>query len=64
MCTAKVNFLLVHLSFPILPNIGKFFEITKEGTEKLSVMLNLFQHLCDSFLKAMLTDGECEKKEA
>ena len=41
-----------------------FFEILKEGTEKLSVMLNLFQHLCDKFLKAKLTDGECEKQEA
>ena len=64
LCTHKVNFLLVHLSFPIPSKNGTIFEITKEGTEKLSVMLNLFQHLCDNFLKEKRTDGECEKKEA
>ena len=34
--------LFVHLSFPILPNIGKFFEITKEGTEGILIKWNTF----------------------
>ena len=42
----------------------EFFEITKEGTEKSSVMLNLFQHLNDDFYEGNARGGECEKQEA
>ena len=43
MCTRNSQSLLVYLSFPILPNIGKFFEITKEGTESILIKWNTFQ---------------------
>ena len=43
MCTAKVNFLLVHLSFPIpSKQTVMFFEITKEGTESILIKRNTF----------------------
>ena len=42
MCTRNSQSLLVYLSFPILPNIGKFFEITKEGTESILIKWNTF----------------------
>ena len=57
------QFLLVHLSFPIPSKDGMIFEITREGTEKLSVMLNLFQHLCDNFLKATLNTASAKRRK-
>ena len=57
MCTHKVNsYLFIFLSL-FCQKRNMIFEITKEGTESILIKWN-------TFLKARLTDGECEKKEA